>query len=1125
MTERGRLRIAYAAALAFALLALILPQAVESQVLYGTLTGNVTDQSGAVATNAKVQAVNVATNVTKNTTVNERGIYIFNDLLPGTYDVTIEAPGFKKLVQRGVTIATNSSRRVNAQLEVSAVAETIEVAAAAPLLQTDRSDVHVTQTARQINDLPLSGSAGRNYQSIMQIVPGVVMAGEQNSEAGSPQRSISFNVNGVNRLYNQTRIDGASAVYVWLPTNTAYVPSAEAIEEVSVTTNSYGADQGLAGGAAINVVIKSGTNTFHGTAWGYDQNSHFSARNYFQTTPDIPKLIVAQYGGNLGGPIVKDKLFFFANVERSTKRNASNPVFRSIAPGDLRPNASGDIVFPSTVTIYDPASSADPSLRTPFANNTIPASRIDQAALYLIKRLPNPTGAGYVNNYVAQGVGVYNRTNMDFKVNYAASSKLTMFARYGNSPTNIVDPYTFGDAGGGALNGGQVGNGPGRTQVAGAGLTYTITPTLILDANLGYTHQVLGGEATDLGINIGSDPDKMGIPGTNGPDRLQGGLPSFQISGWSNLGNDNTGNPFQFRDNQYTASANLQWIKGAHAIRFGAEYQNQQMNHFQPQGGTFQTVRGTFTFSGTATRLQGAAAPTDSRYNSWADFLLGLPATAGKVDQLRNPNSLIMPSYAAYLQDTWQVTKAFTVTAGLRWELFAFPYRPGGLGVSRFEPSDGYVYNGGVGGTPRNTGASSGSGKVMPRVGFTYRLKDKTVFRAGYGQSLDPQGFNEFRNAYPINNAWAMPVVQFGGVDNSFIPVTTLRKGLVNSSAVPDLTQGKLKLPANTGTIAFPGNPERERIHSFNVSVQRQLTNSLTAQAGYVGTRYNGMGYINCNTGAPGTGDAGRALNLAGLGINSDINIYRPFGEGKYDGLQVLVQGRAKAAQYGIAYTWSKATNYFDNQGGPRIPYLPAKELNKGPAGYDRTHVFQGYWVWNLPFGKGDGIAHTLLGDWQVNGVLSIMSGTPFQITQGTAPNLLARGSGQIPNQVKSDVAIYAGNLKGTPAAALTADQKTQYLYFDTSAFAAENGAQFGNTPRNSLRGPNFWNVDMGLFRTLSITKSVKVQLRAEALNVLNHPNFSNPASDVSNSGAFGYISSTTGTGSRNLRFGARISF
>jgi outer membrane receptor protein involved in Fe transport len=1102
---------------AAALAALMGSSLAYAQILYGSMTGNVTDQSGGVVTGAKIEVVNTGTGVVKTATTDERGVYLFTDLQPGTYNVTIEAPSFQPVLRRDARVVTNSVLRVDAQLQVSTMTEVIEVSLSAPVLQTDRADIHITQSARQVNELPLTGSAGRNYQSIMTIVPGALMAGEQNSAAGSPQRSISFNVNGVSRLQNNTKLDGASVVYPWLPTNTAYVPSSEAIEEVSIVTNSYNAEQGLAGGAAINVIIKSGTNTLHGTAWGYNTDYDLRARNYFTPpTATKPDGYLNQFGANLGGPILKNKLFFFANWER-TRREQVAPVREfSLATEALR---RGD--FSGTgVTIYDPASSPDPARRTPFPGNVIPANRIDPAALELMRRLPLPNRPGFTNNYQAQGAEEYTRDNIDLKLNLQASSQLSLFARYSFSPSDIFDPPALGEAGGDALAGGQLGNAPGRTHVAGAGVTYTFGPTLLLDANFGYTKQKLGAEALDIESNFGLDV--LRIPGTNGPDRLQGGMPSFQVGGWANMGNPNTGNPFQFNDKQYVGNVNLSWFKGSHALRMGVDYQNQQINHFQPQGGNFQTARGTFTFNGNSTRLQNAPAPADTRFNSWADFLLGLPDRAGKVEQLRNPNSVYMKAYAAFVQDQWQATRDLTINYGVRWEYYAWPTR-GETGVSRFDPDDGNVYTGGLDGVPKNTGVKLGPGEFLPRLGMAYRLNEKTVVRAGYGQSADPKPYIDFRNAFPINFAWSHPQVTLNGVTNAFIPVTTLRLGL-NEAAFgrkPDLSQGVTRLPPGAGTTTFPEEDERNHIHSWNVALQRELTAGLTAQLAYVGTMARGQqGFININAGLPGTGNAGRPLSR--FGITSDLNMIRPFGDTTYNALQTELRGRVPSAQYGIVYTLSRTTNYADNDGNPRIPLLEFKELNKGPAGYDRTHNLQTYAVWDLPFGKNrrwasDGFAGAILGGWQINGIMSIMSGTPINITQGNAANLSAGGSGQYPDQVKSEVAIIGGVGVGNE-------------YFDRSAYAAVNipsgqPQRFGNSGRNPIRGPGFWNVDLGLFRTIDVTSRVKLQLRAEALNALNHPNFNNPGADISNAGTFGFITQTTGTGERNIRFGVRMSF
>jgi len=1120
---------------------LIAPISSQAQVLYGSLTGNVTDPKDSAVPGATVEVVEAATGIMRSTITDDRGGYSFSNLPVGIYKVTISMKAFKTLVREDIRIDANKVYRFDPKLDVGEVHETVVVSSdAGQPLQSDRTDVNTTQPARQINDLPLTGSLGRNYQSMMMLIPGTVGAGEQNSAAGNPQRSISFNVNGVSRLQNNTRIDGAGVVYPWLPTNTVYVPPAESIQAVNIVTNSFDAEQGLAGGAAINLTIKSGSNDFHGVGWGYDTNSATQARNFFQTTPQVPKNILAQFGYAVSGPIVlprfgeggkktwsgKNKLFFFTDLERTTNRQFAKVQTYSVAPASLRPDANGNVNFtPTGITIYDPLSNPDPSKRTPFANDTIPANRIDIAAIELLKRMPLPTGSGFVNNFTPTGVALFNRTNFDVKVNYNYSNNLTFFGRYSLSPTEIFEPPIFGDASGPALNGGQLGAAPSRIQVAGSGFTYTFNSHVVLDANVGYTRQRLGAAGPDVnGTNFGLDVLK--IPGTNGPDFLQSGIPSFQIANWTNIGNDNTGNPFLFRDNQYLGAANLSWLKNEHDFRFGIDYQNQQINHFQPQGGTFQTVRGTFTFDGASTRRQGDPAPADARFNSWADFLLGLPRTAGKVDQLRNPNSIHMQSYALYARDHWQITRNITLSYGLRWERFPFPTKDN-TGINRFDPADGNVYTGGLSGVPENTGAASGPGNFLPRVGLAYRYKDKTVFRGGWGRSLDPRPFIDFRNAYPVVNAWAMPAISFNGVTNPFIPVTTLRIGLISGSPPPDLTQGILKLPANSGTTTYPKTPMRKEIDSWNFIIERELPWNLVGQVGYIGTRAHGqMGFININAGAPGTGTAGRPLFQL-FGLTADINEILPYGDTTYDAMQTQLTRRWHGSIFGSVFTWSKTINYADNDANPRIQYLPAKQHNRGLASYHRKFNSQTYWVYDLPAGKGHkfadgGALSKLLGGWQVNGTMSIMSGAPINVTQDTAGNLLAGGSGQYPDLVKPTVAINHNFTPGLPVAGL---DPNLFRYFDVTAYATENGAVFGSGGRNQIIGPGFWNVDMGLYRTFTFTERFKFQLRGEALNALNHPNFSNPGSNQSAAGAFGYITSTTGQGSRIFRFGARLEF
>ncbi len=1159
-------RVRISQLLMITLAALVWATSANGQVLYGSMVGNVTDPNGAAVPGARVEAVNVGTRATKSTTTDENGSFSLTDLTPGTYSVTVSAASFKKDLHQTVQVEANRVRRLDAQLQVGEVQETVVIGAGAEIpLQTDRADVSTTLNARSVNNLPLFGSVGRNYQSLIYLIPGATRGTggffinqtgtEDNSAAGNPQRSMSFNINGVSRLQNNTRIDGSSIIYPWLPTNTVYVPPPEAIQEVNIVTNAFDAEQGIAGGAAINLTIKSGTNDFHGVGWGYDTNSRFRSRTYFQPTnqPTNPKNILAQFGFAVSGPIYlpvfgeggksywsgKNKLFFFTDLERTTQRNAAGGVF-SVAPQTLRPDANGNVNFTGTgITVYDPASNADPSKRTPFANNTIPGSRIDIAAIEILRRLPLPNQPGNTNNFAAFGVGEFNRTNFDLKINLVGGSKYTLFGRYSRSPALIIDPPIFGEVSGPALNGGQLGTAPSLINVIGVGGTYTFSPSLVLDWNIGYTRQNLGAQGFDITSNFGLDVLK--IPGTNGPDFLQGGVPAFQINGgWTNIGNDNTGNPFLFRDNQFVGAANFSWVKGTHSFRFGVDYMYPQLNHFQPQGGAFQTVRGSFGFSGNVTRLQGnAASIAESQlFHSWADFLLGLPAQAGKVDQLRNPNSVWWQQYAAYARDHWQVTRNLTLTYGLRWERFPVP-RKDHTGINRFDPDTGQVFTGGQGGVPFNSGARSGPGQFLPRVGLAYRLNDKTVLRGGYGQSADPRPFQDVRNAYPIANIWSMSAIKFNGVDNAFIPVTTLRQGLINSSTPPNINAGIIPLPANTGTTTFPKDPMRKEIHSFNFFVERELGWKSTIQAGYVGTRaVDQMGFININAGPPGTGNNGRPL-FTKFGLTADIMSIQPYGTTTYDGLQALFRRRWASSQFNVAYTWSRTTNYADNDGGPRIQYLPAKELNKGLASYDRTHNLQIYGVYDLPFGKGqqwakDGWESKILGGFQVSGVVSVMSGIPIYIVQGSAPNLLAGGSGQVPNQLIADIPILGGigtsaqrGAAGGPWFLNTVQGLTiQGVACTTGcAWAQEAGAQFGNQVRNNLRGPGFFETDLSIFRTFRITEQVEFQLRAEALNATNHANFANPAADINNA-TFGFITSLYGPNqSRQWRFGARLSF
>jgi hypothetical protein len=336
-------------------------------------------------------------------------------------------------------------------------------------------------------------------------------------------------------------------------------------------------------------------------------------------------------------------------------------------------------------------------------------TKIDPAALIMIGLLPQPNRTVFPNNYQATGTYEFNRDNADFKVNYNPSDKTTVFGRYSFSPSDIFDPPSLGAAGGDATAGGQPGRAPGLIQSVSIGGTHIISPRLLFDVVAGYTRQRLGAQNIDIDKNYGLDV--LRIPGTNGPDALQGGYPRFTIASFSSIGNPNVSNPFLFRDNQYVANANLSWMRGAHSLRFGFEFANYQINHFQPQASN--GPRGGFNFNGGLTSLNGGPAP--GIYNGWADFLLGLPQSMGKDVQYQNPATVRMPSYGLYARDQWQVSRKLTVDYGMRYEYYPAPRRDHFAG-ERYDPATDKVFRGGY---------DVGKGQIAPRVGIAYRLDDK----------------------------------------------------------------------------------------------------------------------------------------------------------------------------------------------------------------------------------------------------------------------------------------------------------------------------------------------------------------------------------------------------------------
>jgi hypothetical protein len=1138
---------------------LLFAGAAKGQILYGSLTGNVTDASNAPIAGAKAEALNVGTGIMKSEVSDVRGIYIINELQPGTYRVTISAQGFATVIQEGVIVEANTERRVDTQLSVAAMNQKITVTAAMEALQTDRTDVKNELNSTQLTSLPLGND--RNFQASILLVPGAAPPFASHSYAGNPTQSLAMYVSGGLDTSNITLIDGSIDTNFWEQNLIAYVPPSEAIEAVNIVTSGYDAESGNAAGAVTNVTVKSGSNTLHGSAFEFNTISKLQSRNYFYYGPAIPKMVLNQFGFSLGGPIKKNKLFFFGDWERYRLSQFGTGT-TSVPTAAIRQGDFSSVA--SLATIYDPTTgAADGSGRTQFTGNVIPTNEISLASATLAAKIPlpnyAPAGSSISNNFQYAGDLIFHRDSMDLKINYLPSDKSTFFARYSAEPTYVFDPQQLntggGSAGGAALGSvSQPGNAYGLTQNASLGGTYTFTPRLLFDANVGFTRPRYQATNTDVTTNYASIATGS-IPGTDGTCPLQCGIPYFNMSSLSTLGNSAVSNPFLFRDNQYTFAANLSWIHGSHNLRFGGSIARYDMNRFQGQ--LDFGVRGGFTFTGAITSIKGGST---NAYNTWADYLLGLPQSLGKDYVYLNPSTTRESEFAGYARDNWQVTKKLSINYGARWEWYPIP-TVSHYGSANFNWTQDVAYLGGVGGVPNNAYMTTGPGQVEPRVGIAYRLTDKTVIRTGYGMSSDPYALNYM--------AWVYPAVisqQITGA-NSYTPggylgsstgptgtwtgptVTTPLTAGIPSFPFPTLSSGKFTLPSYLGTYGYPNDYHRGYQEAWNFEVQRDLGHNWNAQLGYVGTHMvRGAEFINMNAGPPGPSCSAGVTILNGvqcggnngtpdygLGNANSMTINGPFTGGTYNALETQLTRRVAGGQVGIVYTYSKTIDNDDTEANTGVTwaYYQVLRRNRALAGFDRTHNLEMYAVYNSPFGKGQkwlstGAGGKILGDWNMTPVLSRYSGTPFNVTtSGSSCN--CPGNTQTADQIEPSVAILGGHGTNAP-------------YFDPMAFAAVTAARFGTTGRNIVRGPGFFNINLSLVRDFNLTEKLKLQFRAEAYGLTNTANFANPATTVSNAkfangavtsyGGYDNITGTTAsdwspyaTADRQFRFAMFIKF
>jgi carboxypeptidase family protein len=1159
------------------LLALLSVSLAFSQAVNATLLGTITDVSGAVVPNAKVTVTEVNTNVGHTGQTNESGNYSFPDLPPGNYAVTVEAAGFKKETRRDIALLVNTTQRVDVQLQPGNLTETVEVTGAPPELQTDRADTGRNMDTMVVSELPVLVS-NRNYQALLALVPGTAPPTEEHSQFFNASDTLQTEVNGAPRVANNYQIEGIddnerTGLLQIL------IPPLEAIQTVDVSTSNHTVDLGRGAGAVTNVILKSGTNTFHGSLYEFVQNGDFDARNFFQ--PKVSAVHYNYFGGTIGGPIKKNKLFFFADFLRTTDHEASATTETIPSALSRSGNLSEALGGSSPALVYDPAT-GDPITavgRTPFPNNTIPASRVNPIAAKILALVPAPNQpfnfAAPTNNYFALLPFTKDTNFTDGKIDYNISDKDHLSGRFSFQRPVIYQAPIFGMAGGDA-NGAFEGTGVQNTYSSGGNWDHVFSPTLLNEFRFGVAHYHNTAQESDYGSN---DSTSLGIPNIN-ISQFDSGLVGINLNG-----------PFTNPIVGYSAS--LPWVRaeanidlvdnvtkthGNHSFTFGFDMRRIRDDLLQTQ--TY-SPRGVYNFGVSQTNCAGNCAqangsvtsattpnPTTSWANDLGSFLLDMPTTGSGRDF-----SGTFPTYRAwyffpYASDRWQVSKRLTVDIGLRWEMYppGLPAFPGQF--SNYIPSNNTLVVGGVGGNPNNGGLQNHWNYLAPRFGLAYRLTEKTVIRAGVGVSYTPFEDNTYiSNNYPTKG-------NIGAVQNpsgsAYTAATyngsllSFESGLPSPAPVPIPSNGIYSVAAlgfNGSTEDyFPTNEKNPHIIAWNFSVQQTLPKHFTMDVAYVGNHGVDMGSDQNINGSPfiAPASAGDQNYLPYFPHTGTITQFFVPVSAMYNALQVKVDRRfTDGLSITSSLSYQKGMAYYnggDDDGFYGFYLNGQYHRNWGLNDFNRTVSYVQSYVYQLPFGRGKHFLNSgrvldmFVGGWQIEGILTLMTGTPFTVTYSSTYLNLSQGGTNTPVQVAPVTILHGINTTSNGGSA----------WFSTASFAAPpcqsatptascptgapdqiGGAaqQVGNVGRNSMIGPGFFNLNAALAKTVHFTEHVNLQLRFETVNTTNTPQFANPNTGccTSNNANFGMVTGTVSSGSgsvnagtggpRSLQLAAKLTF
>jgi hypothetical protein len=1049
-----------------------------AQVGSGALTGVVRDQSGAGIPGATVQITNIDTNVQRLAVSSSDGVYAGTSLPPGRYRLDVELPGFRPVTRDGVRVSTGSITRLDFEMAVGAITDRVIVTADAPALRSESASLGQVVEAERISQLPLNG---RTFITLAALAPGVAL----------PPSSQLPRINGGRPRTNEYLFDGISVLQPE-PGQVAYFPVVDAIDGFKIESNSVPAEFGRFNGGVINLTTKAGTNGVHGIGFEFLRNEALNARNYFQPSPAAkPDYRRNQFGGTLGGPVVRDRTFFFVDYQ-GQRQGIGRTVISTVPTGLQRQGIFTEAIAGRAPAIYDPFTTATGTFaRTPFPGNAIPSGRMDPVATALLQRYPLPTSAGTANNYRRTANERDDQDQWDVRIDHRLSSNDSAFARMTEFRDRFT-PVTPLPDGSGVTSGTL---GPQRTLARAFASRYqhTFAPRVLNELRVGDTRRRVGRDAAHLDAPASA---ALGLPGIPSNARFPTTLPTFLIGGYQQLGSPpNTAS--NFNTSVTEVADTLTWVAGRHTWKFGADWRWERLDVIQPPSPT-----GSFTFNALGSDLPGVA----NTGTPLASFLLGQVQNFS-VDLQQSAIRERAHFAEHFIQDDWKLADRVTVNAGLRYTL-NFPSREinGQTAVFNLDTQQ-LEYPGTEPVRPLK------KNNFGPRLGVVYRAADKTILSSGYGLVwIEMAGIT---TPFTTPTFPFLQTVSQRALD-TISPAFVLQNGptIAPLAATPTAGLGQ-------GVFAVDRTLGSGYVQQWNLAVQREVTTNTVVEVAYVGSNITHVGIPDTNLNqlsasqlalgnallervpnpyfgiVPRSSTIGdptipRGQLLKRYPAYTTVSLSRNnVGNTRYHGLEVSARHRlAHGLLFSAAYTRSKlmddASSVFDASilTGPIANYPVADSFNRtlerDYSTGDIPHVFVSSAVW------------TFARDWTVASAITLQSGVPIAVTQTTNFNAFAGFGVQRPNLV------------GYPT--LPADQRTPQRWFDTAAFAAAPQFTIGSSSRNPVRGPSYRNVDLAVTRRIPVQRGA-LEVRAEIFNLLNTTPFGAPAA-VLGAANFGTITS-----------------